>query len=95
MNPDSTIDGWLLSGAGAARIDGWHLVEADRGTLVKRVYFDLVGTAPTLEVIEEAQRSSAPDWYERMVEELLASPSYGNAGQDTGWILQAMQTLKE
>ena len=80
--PDSTIGGWLLSGAGASRIDGWHLVgsqvgEADRATLVKRVYFDLVGTAPTLEVIEEAKQSSAPDWYERIVEELLASPSYG------------------
>ena len=47
--------------------------EADRRTLVRRLYFDLMGLPPTPE--EMAKALNQP--YEKVVEELLASPHYG------------------
>jgi hypothetical protein len=47
--------------------------EADRATLVRRLYLDLTGLPPTA-----AQLSAAPP-YEQLVDQLLASPHYGEA----------------
>ena len=51
--------------------------EADRATLLRRVCFDLMGLPPSLELQDEVFADEAPDWYERLVDRLLASPSYG------------------
>lgn len=51
--------------------------EADRRTLARRLYFDLTGLPPTPEQMERFQRDRRPDAYERLVEELLASPRHG------------------
>ena len=51
--------------------------EADRATLIKRAYFDLLGLPPTAEALQTWQADSQGDWYERMVDELLKSPHYG------------------
>ncbi len=51
--------------------------EADRATLLRRVCFDLTGLPPSLELQDEAFADESPDWYERLVDRLLASPSYG------------------
>ena len=51
--------------------------EADRATLLRRVCFDLTGLPPSLELQDEVFADEAPDWYERLVDKLLASPSYG------------------
>ncbi|MEQ1905782.1 MAG: PSD1 and planctomycete cytochrome C domain-containing protein, partial [Pirellulaceae bacterium] len=51
--------------------------EADRRTLIRRVYFDLIGLPPTPEEIEEFVTNQATDAYEQLVDELLASPRYG------------------
>jgi hypothetical protein len=50
---------------------------ADRSTLARRVYFDLVGLPPTPEQIEAFAADPRPDAYERLVDELLASPRFG------------------
>jgi hypothetical protein len=50
---------------------------ADRATLVRRVTFDLIGLPPTPAEIESAQRDVSEQWYEKVVERLLASPQYG------------------
>jgi hypothetical protein len=50
---------------------------ADRRTLLRRVYFDLVGLPPTPEEIDAFLADPAPDAYERVVDRLLASPHYG------------------
>lgn len=50
---------------------------ADRYTLVRRVYFDLIGLPPTPEQAEAFVNDTAPDAYERLVDSLLASPHYG------------------
>ena len=51
--------------------------EADRATLLRRVCFDLMGLPPSLEMQDEVAADDSPDWYERLVDQLLASPSYG------------------
>ena len=51
--------------------------EADRRTLARRLYFDLVGLPPAPEDVEAFEANNSPDAYERLVERLLASPRYG------------------
>lgn len=51
--------------------------EADRRTLIRRLYFDLIGLPPTPEDIEAFAQDPAVDAYERLVDRLLASPAYG------------------
>ena len=51
--------------------------EADRHTLLRRLCFDLTGLPPTLDRLLAFERDTRPDAYERLVEELLASPRYG------------------
>ncbi len=51
--------------------------EADRRTLVRRLYFDLIGLPPTPEAVEAFVNDAAPDAYERLVDRLLDSPQYG------------------
>jgi hypothetical protein len=51
--------------------------EADRVTLLRRVYFDLIGLPPTREDTDVFLQDTAPDAYGRLVERLLANPHYG------------------
>jgi hypothetical protein len=51
--------------------------EADRVTLVRRLYFDLTGLPPTPAEVDEFLQNERPDAYERLVDKLLASPAYG------------------
>jgi hypothetical protein len=51
--------------------------EADRATLIRRVYFDLIGLPPTPEEIEAFVADERPEAYELLVDRLLASPHYG------------------
>jgi mono/diheme cytochrome c family protein len=50
---------------------------ADKRTLLRRVMFDLVGLPPTPEQTHAFLADDAPDAYERLVDRLLASPTYG------------------
>ncbi len=50
---------------------------ADRYTLIKRLYYDLLGLPPSPEAADRFVRDSSPDAYERLVDELLASPHFG------------------
>ena len=51
--------------------------EADRRTLIRRVYFDLHGLPPSLAEVEVFEKDSDPKAYEHLVDRLLASPRYG------------------
>lgn len=51
--------------------------EASRGTLARRLYFDLTGLAPTREEVEAFVSDTAPDAWEKLVDRLLASPRHG------------------
>jgi len=50
---------------------------ADRRTLLRRVYYDLVGFPPTAEQVEAFVHDASPDAWEKVVDRLLASPHYG------------------
>ncbi|HEY4262929.1 MAG TPA: PSD1 and planctomycete cytochrome C domain-containing protein, partial [Schlesneria sp.] len=57
-----------------------HLVPspaADRATLIRRVYLDLIGLRPTYEQVEAFVHDDSTDAYERVVEQLLSSMHYG------------------
>jgi hypothetical protein len=51
--------------------------EADRRTLVRRLYFDLLGLPAPADVVESFTNNADPLAYEQLVDELLASPHYG------------------
>ena len=50
---------------------------AVRETLIRRLSLDLVGLPPSWKRVEEFKADKRPDAYERLVDELLASPHYG------------------
>jgi Protein of unknown function (DUF1553)/Protein of unknown function (DUF1549)/Planctomycete cytochrome C len=51
--------------------------EADRITLVRRLYFDLTGLPPTRMQLDHFIKDKRPDAYEKLVDKLLASPAFG------------------
>ena len=52
-------------------------LEADRRTLIRRLYFDLVGLPPEPEAVESFVNDTSTDAYEKVIDGLLASPHYG------------------
>ncbi|MFM8475802.1 MAG: DUF1549 domain-containing protein, partial [Planctomycetaceae bacterium] len=51
--------------------------EANRETLIRRVALDLTGVPPSPEEIDQFVSDESPQAYEKMVEQYLASPGYG------------------
>ena len=51
--------------------------EADRDTLIRRAYIDLVGMLPSLEDWHRWHHSTDANWYGEMIDHLLTSPHYG------------------
>jgi len=51
--------------------------DADRRTLIRRVTFDLTGLPPTPAEVRAFVNDDRPDAYQRLIDRLLASPSYG------------------
>ena len=51
--------------------------QADKRTLIRRVYFDLIGLPPTPEEVEAFIKDHAHDAYAKIVDRLLESPRYG------------------
>ncbi len=52
------------------------LSEADRATLLRRVFIDLIGLPPTSDELHEFLNDYEPDAYERVVDRLLESPEH-------------------
>jgi hypothetical protein len=71
----STLDAFILAKLGEKGLT--PAKEADRRTLIRRVYFDLVGLPPTPEAVEAFINDDSPDAYRKLVDELLARPAYG------------------
>lgn len=51
--------------------------EAERNTLIRRASLDLTGLPPDLQSLKRWRTDKDPQWYEKMIDELLASPRYG------------------
>lgn len=59
--------------------DGFGLYpDADRVTLIRRAYFDLIGTPPGPDAVRQFVEDKTTDAYQRLVDQLLASESYGD-----------------
>ncbi|HZZ71233.1 MAG TPA: PSD1 and planctomycete cytochrome C domain-containing protein [Pirellulales bacterium] len=50
---------------------------AERATLLRRLHLDLTGLPPTVAELDAFMKDDAPDAYQKVVEQLLASPHYG------------------
>jgi hypothetical protein len=73
--PFSAIDRFIL-----ARLEETELAPAppaDKTTLIRRAYFDLVGLPPSPAEVAAFLGDSSPDAFARVVDRLLASPHYG------------------
>ncbi|MCA9261142.1 MAG: DUF1549 domain-containing protein, partial [Planctomycetales bacterium] len=71
----NAIDAFLLDQL--TRVGLEYSPEAERETLLRRVYFDLTGLPPSPDEAAAFLADSSPDAYERLVDRLLASPRYG------------------
>ncbi len=73
--PRDDIDRFILS---KLEQNGLHPVaDSDKASLLRRVSFDLVGLPPTPEETEVFVKDSSPDAFAKVVDRLLASPSFG------------------
>ncbi|MFM9960627.1 MAG: PSD1 and planctomycete cytochrome C domain-containing protein [Planctomycetaceae bacterium] len=73
--PRNGIDRFVL-----ARLESEGLKpspQADRHTLARRVFLDLIGIPPTPAEVEAFVHDPSSDAYEQLVDRLLASPAYG------------------
>lgn len=52
------------------------LLEADKATLLRRVYLDLIGLPPNRDELHDFLNDTEPDAYERVVDRLLESPEH-------------------
>jgi hypothetical protein len=50
---------------------------ASRRELIRRAYFDLIGLPPTPEAVSLFEQDDDPKAWEKLIDELLASPHYG------------------
>ena len=73
--PLGAIDRFVLAGLEAQGLR--PVGDADRATLARRLYFDLIGLPPTPEEMDAFVTDPAPTAYEGLVERLLASPHFG------------------
>ena len=73
--PKNQIDNFIL-----ARLETKGITPspyADRRTLIRRAYFDLIGLPPTPDEAAAFIADRSPDAWARVVDHLLASPHYG------------------
>jgi hypothetical protein len=69
------IDAFIL-----AKLEDKGLTAAppvDRTALVRRIYYDLIGLPPTPEQIDRFVNDQSPGAYEKLIDQLLQSPHYG------------------
>ena len=59
--------------------------QADRRTLIRRLYADLLGLPPKPEEVAEFVNDPSPDAYEKLVERVLKNPHYGER-MAIGWL---------
>jgi hypothetical protein len=73
--PKNEIDYFILQGLENRNIKPNE--EADKERLLKRVSFDLTGLPPSIEMMDRFLKDESPAAYEKMVNELMSSPAFG------------------
>lgn len=73
--PQTAIDNFILA---KLESSGLHPASpADKFELCRRLYFDLHGLPPSPQQVDAFVDNDSPDAYSRLVDQLLASPRYG------------------
>ncbi|MFN7734882.1 MAG: PSD1 and planctomycete cytochrome C domain-containing protein [Pirellula sp.] len=75
ISPANPIDAFVEDVLAKHQVTGNEV--ADRRALLRRLTVDLHGLVPTMEELDAFVADSRPDAYERVVDQLLASPRYG------------------
>lgn len=73
--PRSDIDRFVLAKIETQQLEPAN--DAERSALLRRLYFDLIGLPPTPEQAASFLADESPNAVERLVDELLASPHFG------------------
>ncbi len=73
--PRTQIDRFILAGIEAKQLE--PVRDASRRTLVRRLYFDLIGLPPTPEQVDAFLAADEPAAVESLVDKLLASKQFG------------------
>ena len=73
--PNNPIDNFIL--AELEKVGLTPSPEANRETLIRRLYADLIGLPPSPKKVDEFLADQSPDAYEQLVNSLLASQHYG------------------
>ena len=73
--PQNPIDNFVLAKLDTAGLQ--PSPEADKATLIRRVTLDLTGLLPTPEEVQAFVSDNSPNAYERLVDKLLARPTFG------------------
>lgn len=73
--PKNPIDNFVLSKMSAKNLR--PSPEADRYALIRRVFLDLTGLPPTIEEADEFVKSADPKAYDKLVDDLLQRPAFG------------------
>jgi hypothetical protein len=69
------IDRFVLAKLEANGMSGSE--PADKRTLIRRAYYDMIGLPPTPEEVNAFLADTAPNAFEKVIDQLLASPRYG------------------
>ncbi len=72
LNP---IDAFLMKNRQAVGVQ--PMPQADRATLLRRLYIDLIGLPPTADELQKFMSDKSEASYETVVDELLESPQHG------------------
>jgi len=73
--PRGSIDKFILARLEAEKMA--PVADANRATLARRLYFDLIGLPPTVENVHQFVADQSADAVARLVDRLLASPRFG------------------
>jgi hypothetical protein len=73
--PRTDIDRFILAGLETRGLR--PSPDASRATLIRRVYYDLIGLPPSPEDIDAFARDTTPEAFAKVVDHLLASPQFG------------------
>jgi hypothetical protein len=74
-SPKSAIDRFVLATLESQGLS--PAPQADRRTLIRRAYFDLIGLPPKVDDLEKFLADPAEDAFDKLVDTLLAMPQYG------------------
>jgi hypothetical protein len=69
------IDRYVMAGLDSKNLK--PVADADKQTVIRRVYFDLIGLPPTPEEVDAFLRDDSPNAFESVVDDLLSRPQFG------------------